>query len=153
MLHSDNIYFADVALKIGQEKFIAYFNEKLGMDKSLPYELGAARSQLYSRGSVMDNKMLADSGYGPGAGARDAASACGNVLRICKQRRYADPANHGRIICNGRRGIQMHSKKRILRMDGGRNFDKCNKQNSPDAPRRCGSEQKRNGPFAACHEC
>lgn len=41
MLHSDNIYFADVALKIGQEKFIAYFNEKLGMDKSLPYELGA----------------------------------------------------------------------------------------------------------------
>ena len=66
MLHSDNIYFADVALKIGQEKFIAYFNEKLGMDKSLPYELGAARSQLYSRGSVMDNKMLADSGYGQG---------------------------------------------------------------------------------------
>lgn len=36
MLHSDNIYFADVALKIGQEKFIAYFNEKLGMDKSRP---------------------------------------------------------------------------------------------------------------------
>lgn len=36
------------------------------MDKSLPYELGAARSQLYSRGSVMDNKMLADSGYGQG---------------------------------------------------------------------------------------
>lgn len=66
MLHSDNIYFADVALKIGQEKFIAYFNEKLGMDKSLPYELGAASSQLYSRGSVMDNKMLADSGYGQG---------------------------------------------------------------------------------------
>ena len=66
MLHSDNIYFADVALKIGQEKFIAYFNEKLGMDKSLPYELGAARSQLYSRGSVMDNKLLADSGYGQG---------------------------------------------------------------------------------------
>ena len=33
MLHSDNIYFADVALKNRSgEKFIAYFNEKLGMD-------------------------------------------------------------------------------------------------------------------------
>lgn len=66
MLHSDNIYFADVALKIGKERFIEFFNEKLGMDKSMPYELGAAQSQLYSRGSAMDNKMLADSGYGQG---------------------------------------------------------------------------------------
>ncbi len=65
MLHSDNIYFADIALKIGEERFISYM-EKLGMGEKFPFELGGGKSQVLGRNSKMNFKMLADSGYGQG---------------------------------------------------------------------------------------
>ena len=65
MLHSDNIYFADIALKIGEERFISYM-EKLGLGSKLPFELGSGRSQVIGKNSEMNYKMLADSGYGQG---------------------------------------------------------------------------------------
>lgn len=63
MLHSDNIYFADLALKLGEEKFCEYMR-KLGIDQKVPFELGGARSQIVSKNTKMNYKMLADSGYG-----------------------------------------------------------------------------------------
>ena len=57
MLHSDNIYFADIALKIGEERFISYM-EKLGLGSKLPFELGSGRSQVIGKNSEMNYKML-----------------------------------------------------------------------------------------------
>lgn len=65
MLHSDNIYFADIALKIGEERFAAYV-KKLGIGESVPFEFKCGKSQLLSKNSQMDYKLLADSGYGQG---------------------------------------------------------------------------------------
>lgn len=65
MLHSDNIYFADLALKLGEERFIEYMH-KLGVDMDLPFELGGANTQIVSYGTTMSYKQLADSGYGQG---------------------------------------------------------------------------------------
>ncbi len=65
MLHSDNIYFADLALKLGEERFCKYMR-KLGIDQKVPFELGGTRSQIMSKNTTMNFKMLADSGYGQG---------------------------------------------------------------------------------------
>lgn len=65
MLHSDNIYFADLALKLGEEKFTDYM-EKLGIGSGLPFELGSGRSQIKGKNTQMNYKLLADSGYGQG---------------------------------------------------------------------------------------
>ncbi|MCH5279768.1 MAG: hypothetical protein J1E60_08295 [Christensenellaceae bacterium] len=65
MLHSDNIYFANAALKIGAENFINYL-DAMGMDSSIPFELSVRKAQLLNKGMVMNYKLLADSGYGQG---------------------------------------------------------------------------------------
>ncbi len=65
MLHSDNIYFADLALKLGEEKFTDYM-EKLGIGSKLPFELGSGKSQIKGKNTQMNYKLLADSGYGQG---------------------------------------------------------------------------------------
>lgn len=65
MLHSDNIYFADLALKLGEEKFTDYM-EKLGIGSELPFELGSGKSQIKGKNTQMNYKLLADSGYGQG---------------------------------------------------------------------------------------
>lgn len=65
IVNSDNIYFADAALKIGKERFIDYC-AKLGLGEAVSFELGAAKSQLMNEGTDWHYKFLADSGYGQG---------------------------------------------------------------------------------------
>ncbi|MBR4435601.1 MAG: hypothetical protein IKS90_05835 [Clostridia bacterium] len=65
MLHSDNIYFANAALMIGAERLKNYL-AGVGMDEKLPFELTVAQSQVIGRNTVMNYKMLADTGYGQG---------------------------------------------------------------------------------------
>lgn len=65
MLHSDNIYFANAALKIGEEKMTEYLNG-FGMSAALPFELTTSRAQILSPNERMNYKLLADTGYGQG---------------------------------------------------------------------------------------
>lgn len=60
---SDNVYFADLSLKLGWDRFIRYV-ELFGFDQSLPFSIPTRTSYISS-----DNKtdsLLADSGYGQG---------------------------------------------------------------------------------------
>ena len=63
----DNIYFAQTALKIGNETFINNLN-KIGFNESIEFPISLAKSQYSSNnGTSIDSEtMLADSGYGQG---------------------------------------------------------------------------------------
>lgn len=65
MLHSDNIYFADIALKTGADRFLSYMSG-IGMGERAPFELTTSKSQMISTNTAMNYKLLADSGYGQG---------------------------------------------------------------------------------------
>lgn len=65
MMYSDNIYFADVALKTGQEKFVQSM-EQFGFSSALPFQLPVAPSQLINTNTQWNYKLLADTGYGQG---------------------------------------------------------------------------------------
>ncbi len=67
LIHSDNIYFAQTALKIGNETFINNLN-KIGFNESIEFPISLAKSQYSSNnGTSIDSEtMLADSGYGQG---------------------------------------------------------------------------------------
>lgn len=65
LIHSDNIYFAQVALKIGAKNFTSGL-DKIKFNESIDFELGLSKSQ-YSNGDTIDSEtLLADSGYGQG---------------------------------------------------------------------------------------
>lgn len=68
MLHSDNIYFAQTALKIGSETFSKRLN-KIGFNEALDFPLLLARSQYSANngGAIEGETRLADSGYGQGS--------------------------------------------------------------------------------------
>ncbi|MEQ2528566.1 penicillin-binding transpeptidase domain-containing protein [Bacillaceae bacterium CLA-AA-H227] len=62
LLYSDNIYFAQAALKIGKENFIEGL-KKFGFDEEFPYSYPIETSKA----GTMDKEVtLADSGYGQG---------------------------------------------------------------------------------------
>jgi penicillin-binding protein 3 len=63
MKWSDNVYFADLSLKVGWEAFDFYAN-RLGFAESIPLQLPARSSSLL-RNDRRDT-LLADSGYGQG---------------------------------------------------------------------------------------
>lgn len=65
MLHSDNIYFANAALLMGEDRFIQFL-EKIGMNGSVPFELGSLNSQIVNENTDISYKLLADMGYGQG---------------------------------------------------------------------------------------
>ena len=65
MLHSDNIYFADLALKTGADRFLSYMSG-IGMGERAPFELTTSKSQIIGANTAMNYKLLADSGYGQG---------------------------------------------------------------------------------------
>lgn len=67
MIHSDNIYFAQTALKIGADTFAEKL-DKIGFNESLDFPLTLAKSQYESsNGSKIEGETrLADSGYGQG---------------------------------------------------------------------------------------
>ena len=63
MIYSDNVYFADLSLKIGSKRFIQYA-EQLGFNQQLPFVLKTHSSEI--GGDNLSDIMLADSGYGQG---------------------------------------------------------------------------------------
>jgi len=64
MMYSDNIYFAQEALKIGKDKFTEEA-KKFGLGEKLPIEYGFATSQIAKDG-IKGDIELADTGYGQG---------------------------------------------------------------------------------------
>ena len=65
LLHSDNIYFAFAALRLGDEKLIDYL-ERIGMTEAVPFDLPVKKANTLNGPSYMTRKMLADMGYGQG---------------------------------------------------------------------------------------
>ncbi len=63
---SDNIYFAQTALSIGEKDLINGFKE-LGIgDDKFPLEYPIRKSQYSNSGKLENSKLLADTGYGQG---------------------------------------------------------------------------------------
>ncbi len=70
LIHSDNIYFADLALKMGEEKFFNYLRS-IGMEQKMPFELNVATSTIKMVGDNADEtqwnlRSIAETGYGQG---------------------------------------------------------------------------------------
>ena len=68
MIHSDNIYFAQTALKIGSTTFAENLN-KIGFNEQLKFPISLAKSQYSNNNgtSIEGETKLADSGYGQGS--------------------------------------------------------------------------------------
>ncbi|MGR6012426.1 penicillin-binding transpeptidase domain-containing protein [Bacillus paranthracis] len=64
MKYSDNIYFAQEALKIGKDKFMSEA-KKFGFDEKLPIEYGFPASKI-ANDSIKNDIQMADTGYGQG---------------------------------------------------------------------------------------
>ncbi len=65
IMYSDNIYFAKVALKIGNKSF-AKALDILGFNKQLPFEITMGKSKYSNTEQIETEIQLADSGYGQG---------------------------------------------------------------------------------------
>lgn len=65
IIHSDNIYFAQAALKIGRDTLVDNLN-KLGFNENLEFPLGLTKSQYLSSGNSFTDAKLANTGYGQG---------------------------------------------------------------------------------------
>lgn len=65
LIHSDNIFFAQAALKIGSETFTTEL-KKIGFGENLNLNLGLSSSQISNSGEIKKEVSLADSGYGQG---------------------------------------------------------------------------------------
>ncbi|WP_418223060.1 penicillin-binding transpeptidase domain-containing protein [Clostridium isatidis] len=63
--HSDNIYYGQVALELGSEKFINGI-KKFGIGEELPFEYPMELSQISNDGNLDNEILLADTGYGQG---------------------------------------------------------------------------------------
>jgi len=62
---SDNIYFAQVALKIGADKFMSGM-KNFGFNATLPFPYSIKNSQVANSDEISDTGLLANSGYGQG---------------------------------------------------------------------------------------
>lgn len=65
LIHSDNIYFAKAALKIGAKE-MGNSLLQLGFNEELPFEIKMAKSQYSNTENIETEIQLADSGYGQG---------------------------------------------------------------------------------------
>lgn len=65
LIHSDNIFFAQAALQIGNESFVSELN-KLGFNQQLEFPLTLKKSQYSNKDKIETEIKLADSGYGQG---------------------------------------------------------------------------------------
>lgn len=65
LIHSDNIFFAQAALKIGTATFTEEL-KKIGFGEVLNLNLGLSTSQISNSGEIKKEVSLADSGYGQG---------------------------------------------------------------------------------------
>lgn len=64
-IYSDNIYFAQSALKIGAKNFIEKADD-FGFDEELPLKYPFAKSQIANDNRIDEEILLADTGYGQG---------------------------------------------------------------------------------------
>lgn len=64
LVYSDNIFFAQLALEMGAEKFEAGL-EKFGLNERVPYLYPIPKSKISNEG-LLKETLLADSGYGQG---------------------------------------------------------------------------------------
>lgn len=65
IIHSDNIYFAQLALKIGTTDFISNL-DKIGFNEELDFPLSLAKSKYSNSDTIESDGKLADSGFGQG---------------------------------------------------------------------------------------
>lgn len=65
LIHSDNIYFAQVALKIGSSNIEQMLN-KLKFNESIDFEMELSKSQYSNKDRIESETLLADTGYGQG---------------------------------------------------------------------------------------
>lgn len=65
LIHSDNIFFAQAALKIGKDDFVQGL-KNIGFEENLNLNLGLSQSKISNSGEIKTEIGLADSGYGQG---------------------------------------------------------------------------------------
>ncbi|SDB98336.1 penicillin-binding protein [Shouchella lonarensis] len=65
LVYSDNIYFAQHALELGEERMIS-FAEELGFGEPFPYSYGLKPSSFTNEDGFDNDIQLADTGYGQG---------------------------------------------------------------------------------------
>ena len=68
MLYSDNIFFAYLALEMGENNFFDYL-KRIGFCQNVPFELSVAKSTLkvkYDSEEYWNTRSIAESGYGQG---------------------------------------------------------------------------------------
>lgn len=65
IVNSDNIYFADKAIKIGSKSFIEEA-KKFGLGNDIEFEYPMANTQISNSGKIEDEILLGDTGYGQG---------------------------------------------------------------------------------------
>ena len=65
LIHSDNIYFAQVALKIGNKNMTSGL-DKLKFNADIDFDINLAKSQYSNDGKIDKETLLADTGYGQG---------------------------------------------------------------------------------------
>ena len=65
LMYSDNIYFAQTALRIGTSKFTESL-DKIGFNKQLEFPLSLATSQYANEDGINSDGKLADTGFGQG---------------------------------------------------------------------------------------
>lgn len=65
LIYSDNLYFANEALNLGQEKFTEGLKD-FGFDDSFDYAYPIRQSQISNEGSISSNGQLIDSSFGQG---------------------------------------------------------------------------------------
>lgn len=65
LVYSDNIYFAQQALNMGNETFVAGLKE-FGFGEEIPFPLGLKTSQISNEGTIGSAGQLADTSFGQG---------------------------------------------------------------------------------------
>lgn len=65
LIYSDNIYFAQATLHIGEETFTDGL-DKLLFNKDIGFELSTSKSQYSNEDTIKGEAVIADSGYGQG---------------------------------------------------------------------------------------
>ncbi len=65
LVHSDNIYFAQAALKIGEDTFTQEL-DKIKFNEDIDFILGTSKSTYSNSEGIERESILADSGYGQG---------------------------------------------------------------------------------------
>ncbi len=65
LLHSDNIYFAQTALRIGTSTFTESL-DKIGFNQEIEFPLSLAKSQYANEEGINSEGKLADTGFGQG---------------------------------------------------------------------------------------